>query len=317
MLLTPHRSAESLIFADHQGLTFGDFVKAGEQLGMRDAVLAYMDEAAKSRKTISEFCEEIASSFEKNPGATKAAMDVVSHGNFLVPYTPDITGMVFTFEPDVSIKRPSMSITAYMDTSRDINDERPRYSAPGTEDVFRSIIRFESSDSKKIDQITELMEVSSWAGYLRSKTTGTAKLDEHNHIFDLAERYYDADDMLHPSTHREIVFGNGDRLTLDQDSCLRPIEVYDQSGHIGSLDNRRFDPASISYEEIKAALNGHSDIDADEYGLLTDVGGRVAYSDPHYANDIAACCDYESPIMRDSDAPPSTRFDFNDFEIGD
>ena len=301
MLLTPHRSAESIIFADHQGLAFCDFVKAGELLGMREAVLAYMDEAAKSRKTISEFCEEVVSSFEKNPEATKAAMDVVSQGNFRVSDTIPPCDRIFTFEPDVDVTRSAMSITVHQDTTYNEVEALSMSSPSWMENTFASTIQFEIGDFGKICQITEQLEVTNWTGGMISKTTGTAKLDEHNHIFDVTERYYDANDMLHPSTRREIVLGNGNRLTLDQDSCLRPIEVYDKNGYVGSLDNSRFDITCMSYENIMDALYGDSEVGDDDFCYATDTTNRMPAT--HSCNAM------------ESECSPFANVDYDEFEI--
>ena len=167
MLLTPHRRPEAVVFADHQGLKLHDFVAAGEQLGMREAVLAYMDEAEKSGKTITELCEEIVTSFEKYPKTTKQVITELGHGEFSVR-----SDGTFAFEPDVHNGGHGMTIFVYPEkkASHELADDVPR---AAQEVEHYSEIHFEpgysfnsfmwSLDESHIEQIkeTELTKVTS------------------------------------------------------------------------------------------------------------------------------------------------------------
>lgn len=283
MLLSPHKSAESKVFADVHKHTFADFIEAGEQLGIQEAVLAYMDEAQKSGKTMTEFCEEVVASYANNPWLTKRAMDDIKLCDFHVQ-----SDGKFSFDPTIQTsfgQRDPMTITAHFD------DER--VSHPLTN---HATISFETAGYGKIEQISEK---SAWTvtepsglgrfGQMMSECTiqetdGVAKLDKNGHVFDVTDKIYDSDDRNHanPSTFREIVFDNGETFTLDQQAPGRVTEVVDQDGNHAYLDGD-IDPAEVSYDDIKAALHGNAEIGDETQGF--DLGS--AFGVPEFdSNDF-------------------------------
>ena len=262
-LLSPHRTAESKVFENQETYKLADFVDAGTTLGMEAAVLAYMDEAMRSGKTITELSEEIAESYNANPKATREAVKEMSKGAF----EADSKGR-FEFQSDIGanivLSDQPMTLTVF---SKD------------NWMVERSELSFVANEQNRIEQTaktTEYKEVGNPGRKepacetfyrekdLSAESESVARLDKNGHIFDVTEKMYSTEDPDHttPDVTREIVLNNGDTFYLSQSEPGIVTEIKDKDGNIAYLDGD-IDAAEVSYEDIRAALYGSDEVEND------------------------------------------------------